>query len=59
VLSTRLAPERFHERLAGLFVLASGRSSDASSAVFYYGNDGAFERMIRSIRDGWDRSLLR
>jgi methyltransferase len=57
VLPTRLVPDRFHERLAGLFVLASGRSSDASSAVFYYGNNGAFERMIRSIRDGWDRSL--
>jgi methyltransferase len=57
VLATRLAPQRFHDRLAGLFVLASGRSDDASSAVFYYGNDDAFDRMVRSVRDGWDRSL--
>lgn len=57
VLATKLPPERFHDRLAGLFVLASGRSDDASSAVFYYGNDDAFDRMVRSIRDGWDRSL--
>jgi len=57
VFPTRLPPQRFHDRLAGLFVLASGRSDDASSAVFYYGSNGAFERMVRSIRDGWDRSL--
>ncbi len=57
VLPTRLPPQRFHDRLAGLFVLASGRSDDASSAVFYYGSDGAFDRMVRSIRDGWDRTL--
>jgi methyltransferase len=59
VLATRLSPQRFHDRLASLFILASGRSNDGSSSVFYYGNDDAFGRMVRAIRDGWDRSLCR
>jgi methyltransferase len=54
---TRLAPERFYERLAGLLVNASARTAGSDDgapnpSVFYFSNDDAFGRMVRAVRDG-------
>ena len=57
VLATRLPPARFHERMARLLAVAAGRSDDGSEAIFYFGDNQAFSRMLDNIRNRWDPKL--
>ena len=57
VLPTRLAPERFHDRMAQLLETAAGRSADGSQSIFYFGDDSAFGRMLQDIRTRWEPAL--
>ncbi|HLJ14272.1 MAG TPA: radical SAM protein [Bryobacteraceae bacterium] len=55
LLPTRIPLWRFYDRLACLLETASNRSSStdgASPGVFYFSNNGAFERMVGTIRGG-------
>jgi methyltransferase len=51
---TYLPLERFYDRIASLLEAASQRTAqDANSpGVFYFSNNGAFERMVATVRDG-------
>ena len=58
VLATNLPPGRFHERMARLLAVAAGRSADGSEAIFYFGDNHAFSRMLDNIRHRWDPRLV-
>ncbi|MER7670427.1 radical SAM protein [Kitasatospora sp. NPDC096128] len=52
---TRLAPERFYERLSRLLVTASSRRAEETTgdpSVFYYSTNDAFSRMVDAVRSG-------
>lgn len=49
---TTLPVDRFQERLSNLLLVAAGRGGEGSESIFYYGNDDAFARMVRTVRDG-------